>query len=72
MGRKYILNSNFSVTKSGSKFKNSNIYFGMAFSFGVEMLNMALRKRMKKRRLVGLNEPLLNKKKEEDYSDMTK
>ena len=33
------------------------IYFGMAFSFGVEMLNMALRK--KSSRVVQLNEPTL-------------
>ena len=35
------------------------IYFGMAFSFGVEMLNMIMRKRMDKRRVVKLNEPTL-------------
>jgi predicted tellurium resistance membrane protein TerC len=36
------------------------IYFGMAFSFGVEMLNMIMRKRMQKHnRLVRLNEPTL-------------
>lgn len=37
------------------------IYFGMAFSFGVEMLNMVMRKRMSKRRVVELNEPILRK-----------
>ena len=42
------------------------IYFGMAFSFGVEMLNMIMRKRTKKR-VVELNDPLL--KDEENYSD---
>ncbi len=36
------------------------IYFGMAFSFGVEMLNMVMRKRIKKR-VVELNEPQLGK-----------
>jgi predicted tellurium resistance membrane protein TerC len=36
------------------------IYFGMAFSFGVEMLNMIMRKRMDKRRVVKLNEPRLD------------
>ena len=36
------------------------IYFGMAFSFGVEMLNMVMRKRMAKRKVVQLNEPRLN------------
>jgi predicted tellurium resistance membrane protein TerC len=37
------------------------IYFGMAFSFGVEMLNMVMRKRNAKRKahLVELNEPKL-------------
>lgn len=37
------------------------IYFGMAFSFGVEMLNMTMRSRAKKKRahLVELNEPVL-------------
>jgi predicted tellurium resistance membrane protein TerC len=38
------------------------IYFGMAFSFGVEMLNMIMRKRMaRKNRVVELNEPVLDK-----------
>src|SRR5580765_326790 len=41
------------------------IYFGMAFSFGVEMLNLIMRKRMAKRKIVELNEPIL-KEKEED------
>jgi len=44
------------------------IYFGMAFSFAVEMLNMIMRKRMAKNRVVELNEPVL-KDKEENYSD---
>jgi predicted tellurium resistance membrane protein TerC len=35
------------------------IYFGMAFSFMVEMLNMVMRKRMAKNRVVELNEPVL-------------
>ena len=35
------------------------IYFGMAFSFMVEMLNMIMRKRMTKNRVVELNEPVL-------------
>lgn len=37
------------------------IYFGMAFSFGVEMLNMAMRSRAAKKRahVVELNEPVL-------------
>lgn len=48
------------------------IYFGMAFSFVVEMLNMVMRNRMKKKRLVELNEPVLKEKEEEGYSDMAK
>ena len=47
------------------------IYFGMAFSFGVEMLNMVMRKRIKKNRVVELNEPLLEDKNNND-SDMAK
>ncbi len=34
------------------------IYFGMAFSFAVEMLNMVMRKRATKQRTVRLNEPV--------------
>lgn len=47
------------------------IYFGMAFSFGVEMLNMVMRKRMSKTRVVELNEPVLQKA-EEEMSDQAK
>ena len=47
------------------------IYFGMAFSFGVEMLNMVMRKRMKKNRIVQLNEPVLRDE-EEEFSDEAK
>jgi predicted tellurium resistance membrane protein TerC len=47
------------------------IYFGMAFSFGVEMLNMVMRKRMKKNRIVELNAPYI-KKEEEGFSDQAK
>ncbi|HMO62123.1 MAG TPA: TerC family protein [Ferruginibacter sp.] len=39
------------------------IYFGMAFSFAVEMLNMAARKNGTKKRVVQLNEPVLEEKK---------
>jgi predicted tellurium resistance membrane protein TerC len=44
------------------------IYFGMAFSFGVEMLNMFMRSKDSKRKahVVELNEPTLN---EEDKDD---
>jgi predicted tellurium resistance membrane protein TerC len=40
------------------------IYFGMAFSFFVELLNMTMRKRNKRRRLVELNEPVLTENEE--------
>jgi predicted tellurium resistance membrane protein TerC len=47
------------------------IYFGMAFSFAVEMLNMLMRNRMKTKRVVELNEPMLEEEyKQED--DMAK
>jgi hypothetical protein len=42
----------------------------MAFSFGVEMLNMIMRKRMVKGKVVELNEPRLQD--EENYSDQAK
>ena len=42
------------------------IYFGMAFSFVVEMLNMVMRKRMTRNRLVRLNEPELQDRSPED------
>lgn len=50
------------------------IYFGMAFSFIVEMLNMAMHSRAakKKRHVVELNEPVLDKNAESGYSDMAK
>jgi predicted tellurium resistance membrane protein TerC len=47
------------------------IYFGMAFSFGVEMLNMVMRKRMARRHVVELNEPVL-KKEEKNKPDIAK
>lgn len=47
------------------------IYFGMAFSFGVEMLNMVMRKRVKKNRVVELNEPVF-KKTDQEYADQAK
>lgn len=47
------------------------IYFGMAFSFVVEILNMTMRKRMANKRIVQLNEPLLAEEKE-GYSDQAK
>lgn len=50
------------------------IYFGMAFSFAVELLNMTMRSRTakKKAHLVKLNEPVLQTKEKDDYSDMAK
>lgn len=47
------------------------IYFGMAFSFVVEILNMVMRKSMVKGHVVELNEPVL-KKNEETDSDIAK
>jgi predicted tellurium resistance membrane protein TerC len=46
------------------------IYFGMAFSFIVEILNMIMRKRLDKTRVVQLNEPRLDD--EINYSDQAK
>jgi predicted tellurium resistance membrane protein TerC len=48
-------------------FKNY-IYFGMAFSFLVEILNITLLKRQKKRRVVELNEPTLTLRNESDQA----
>ena len=45
------------------------IYFGMAFSFVVEILNMTMMKRQARKRVVQLNEPRL-KEKTDDHSDM--
>lgn len=42
------------------------IYFGMAFSFGVELLNMAMRNRQIKNRVVELNEPVLAEEKKQE------
>ena len=48
------------------------IYFGMAFSFGVELLNMTMMKRVaKKKRIVQLNQPRLNED-EKNESDQAK
>jgi predicted tellurium resistance membrane protein TerC len=49
------------------------IYFGMAFSFAVEMLNLTMRTRAQKKRarIVQLNEPVLEEK-EEHHSDEAK
>jgi len=45
--------------KSEALHLKNYIYFGMAFSFGVEILNMIMRKRSKKDHLVELNEPVI-------------
>jgi predicted tellurium resistance membrane protein TerC len=42
------------------------VYFGMAFSFLVEVLNIVMMKKAKKRRIVQLNEPQLEKEEDED------
>jgi predicted tellurium resistance membrane protein TerC len=47
------------------------IYFGMAFSFGVEMLNLVMKKRTAKNRVVKLNEPTLDEA-GDTYSDEAK
>ncbi|MEO6550753.1 MAG: TerC family protein [Ferruginibacter sp.] len=48
------------------------IYFGMAFSFIVELLNMTMMKRVaKKQRRVELNGPVLRKE-EDDYADQAR
>jgi len=47
------------------------IYFGMAFSFIVELLNMTMMKRAGKKRMVVLNQPMLEED-EEGYSDQAK
>jgi predicted tellurium resistance membrane protein TerC len=48
------------------------IYFGMAFSFIVELLNMTMMKKAAKKRLVILNGPLLELEKEEEKSAESK
>lgn len=42
------------------------IYFGMAFSFFVQLLNMTMLKRQNKKRIVRLNEPFIETKNNED------
>src|SRR5215213_661004 len=44
------------------------IYFGMAFSFGVELLNMTMRKKTRTRK-IELNDPVLPSPNEENLSD---
>ena len=45
------------------------IYFGMAFSFIVEILNMTMIKRNRKRRIVELNEPYINENENKNTDD---
>lgn len=47
------------------------IYFGMAFSVGVEALNMVMRKKITKNRVVRLNEPHLEPT-NNDYTDLAR
>ncbi len=47
------------------------IYFGMAFSFLVELLNMRVRRKEAKR-LVQLNEPMLDDEVKDEYSDQAR
>lgn len=44
------------------------IYFGMAFSFLVEILNISLMKKQKKRRVVQFNEPTLKNENKSDQA----
>ncbi|MCY7311354.1 MAG: TerC family protein, partial [Chitinophagaceae bacterium] len=50
------------------------IYFGMAFSFIVQMLNMTMMSRAKKKRvhIVELNEPVLEEEDVDEQSDQAK
>jgi predicted tellurium resistance membrane protein TerC len=48
------------------------IYFGMAFSFAVEVLNMIMRKRSASRKPVELREPVLKDTMPTEYDDMAK
>lgn len=45
----------------GGHIQKGYIYFAMAFSFGVELLNMRMRKKEKARKPVELREPILKK-----------
>ena len=57
-------------TETAEKLHLKNyIYFGMAFSFIVEILNMVMRKRMTKNRVVELNEPVLKDEEENSKGD---
>jgi predicted tellurium resistance membrane protein TerC len=43
------------------------IYYGMAFSFSVEVLNMIMHNRMKKKHVVQLNEPIIEEEKKSTH-----
>jgi predicted tellurium resistance membrane protein TerC len=55
----------------GSHIQKGYIYFAMAFSFGVELLNMRVRRKEIAKKPVELREPIIIKEKEE-YSDMAR
>jgi predicted tellurium resistance membrane protein TerC len=60
-------------TKADELHLKNYIYFGMAFSFGVEMLNMVMRKRAARHRIVKLNEPTLeDKNNNEEHGDQAR
>ena len=56
------------ATKAHELHLKNYIYFGMAFSFAVEMLNMVMRNRMKAKRVVELNEPMLEEANQGDQA----
>ena len=59
----------WSPEKSHALGLKNYIYFGMAFSFLVELLNMTMMNRAKKRRIVELNEPTLESRDTDNFSD---
>jgi predicted tellurium resistance membrane protein TerC len=56
----------------GSHIDKGYIYFAMAFSFGVELLNMWMRKRQKRMPPVELREPVLPDTRPTEYNDMAR
>lgn len=55
-------------SKSDELHLKNYIYFGMAFSFLVEILNITVMKRQKKNRVVKLNEPSIGKENDSDQA----
>jgi predicted tellurium resistance membrane protein TerC len=53
----------------GSHIDKGYIYFAMAFSFGVELLNLWMRKREKERKPIQLREPVLKHTEYVNYDD---